>query len=297
MSFKFRRVALALPLLIALAPAAALGCSMCQCGDPAYRIAGDAFFASRPWRVSLDVDRYGKDQPAEADPALRERESETRVTVAAAWMPRPWLRVVGRLPLTSRVITAGDERQSLAGLADPDVTAHLRLAGDTRRWLAFMAGVRAPWGQNTRVVDGVRADEHLQPGTGATAGIAGLAASADLGAGRHVYASVSGRTADTNASGYRYGDVLLGTLAAQRDLGPRAAGVIELDARTARVDRQDGADVENSGGTVAYVTPRIQFSLGGPAVLKLGVQVPLAQDLIGDQHEHTNLLGGLTIVF
>ena len=295
-----RPVPRAVPMLIALVllvPAAARACSMCQCGDPAYRIAGDAFFTSRPWRVSLDVDRYGKDQPAEADPALRENEREARFTLAAAWMPRPWLRVLARVPATSRRITAGAETQSLSGLADPDFMVHVRAAGNARRWMAVMAGVRAPWGQNERQLDGVRADEHLQPGTGATGGFAGVAAAADLGAGRHLFGSVMGRTSGTNASGYRYGNVAMLTMAAQRDLGPRAAGVLEVDARSARHDVQDGVNVESTGGEVAYVTPRLQFAVAGPAVIKLGVQVPFAQRLDGGQREHTNILGGLTILF
>jgi hypothetical protein len=285
----------ALVLPFAARPAGA--CSMCQCGDPTYRIAGDAVFASRPWRTSLEVDRYAKDQVAEADPALRENEREARVTLAVAWMPAPWLRVLGRVPVTSRRIAAGDESASLTGLADPDLIAHVRVAGDARQWFAVMGGVRAPWGQNDRTVGGERAEEHLQPGTGAAAGTAGVAGALDLGEGRHLYGSIMGRWAGTNASGYRYGDVGMVTLAAQRDLGPRAAGVIELDARTARPDHSDGLEAANTGGEVAYVTPRLQFGIGGPAVLKLGVQVPFAQRLCGDQREHANVLAGLTFVF
>jgi hypothetical protein len=275
----------------------ALACSMCQCGDPSYRLMGDAFFASQPWRFSLDLDRYGKDQAAESDPALRETERERRLTLAAAWNPRPGLRLVGRLPLTARAIESGAERQTLTGLGDPDLFAHLRVAGDARRWLAVMAGVRTAWGQNERRVDGVRADEHLQPGTGAVAGSAGLAAAVDFGGGRHLFASAMGRTSGTNAHGYRYGDAVMATLAAQRDLGAHTAGVLQLDARSAGPDHEHGAAIENSGGDVLYVAPRVQFAASERLVLKLGVQVPIAQRLRGDQVERTNLLGGVSIAF
>ncbi|MFI5371363.1 MAG: hypothetical protein ACHQ52_07365, partial [Candidatus Eisenbacteria bacterium] len=158
-------------------------------------------------------------------------------------------------------------------------------------------GVRAPWGQNERTIDGVRADEHLQPGTGAASLWAGTSGSLRLGTREHAYGSVLARWNGTNDHGYHYGNAAFVNLAYQRDVAPRLAGVLELNARDARFDQVDGVQEANTGGSVLYVAPRVQWQMNETLVLRLGVQVPVAQRMIGDQRERANLITGITLAY
>ncbi len=274
----------------------AFACSMCQCGDPTYRLVGNEFFATNPWRFSAEIDRYAKDSAGEDAGAPREEEREARLSLAGTWTPSPALRLVGRLPVVRRVLIAGSDRSSLAGLGDPELFAHVRVLGRRHTWAALMAGVRAPLGANDLRRGGERADEHLQPGSGAAAWSLGVAAADDAGPA-HLYASVTGRTCAANAHDYRYGDVLFVNAALQRDLAPMVAVAVELNGRVARADQEDGAAAPNTGGGVLYATPRLQLGLNESLALRLGVQVPLAQHLLGEQVEHVNFLSGLTVAF
>jgi hypothetical protein len=288
----------ALPLAIAPFAPTARACSMCQCGDPTYRLLGDNLFGDRSWRTSLEADHLGKDQVAEGVPGAREREAETRLTLAAAWSPSPRLRFVGRVPTTSRAISAPDGRTSMTGLADPDLFAHvsvLERAGGMPSWLAVMVGIKSAWGQNGRTVAGARTDEHLQPGTGSASLFAGLAYSIASSSASHWYASAVRRWNGRNAAGYRYGDAILSTLAYQRGFSARISAGGEINYRYA--ERDDSARMRdpNTGGTVFYLSPKMSITLRGPLALKLGVQIPVIQRLSGDQNEHVNLQSGLVI--
>jgi hypothetical protein len=291
----FRFVALVGALAAFAAPAPGHACSMCQCGDPTYRVVGDQMFERHAWRASLEAEHLGKDQVAESDPAARESEAENRATAAVAWCPVPRLRVVARVPLAWRTISAPDGRSRMAGLGDPDLLAHAQLLRRGADWLAVSAGLKTPWGQNDRTLGGIRAEEHLQPGTGATSLSAGLAASWTPEGASHVYVAAARRWNGRNAAGYRYGDVVTADLAWQRALSPRLSAAAELDYRFAARDDAAGARDPNTGGAVLYACPRLNLKLNGPFALRLGLQIPLVQNLFGDQREHTNLQSGLVI--
>ncbi len=289
--------ALLLVALLSLPTLPAHACSMCSCGDPSYRMVGEDFFGASPWRLGLDLDHTGKDTAAEMD-GMRENELETRVTPSVSWSRARWLRMVARVPVVRRRIGMGDELDRMTGLGDPELFAHAQVTPRSPRgWAAVMLGVRAPWGQNDRTVDGVRAEEHLQPGTGAASLWAGASGAIRLGTREHLYVSAMARWNGVNAHGYRYGNAAFANLAYQRDLAPRLAGVFELNGRDARADVADDVTVEHTGGRVLYVSPRVQWQMNEVTVLRLGVQVPVAQRLFGDQNEHANLITGITLAY
>jgi hypothetical protein len=282
-------------------PLRANACSMCQCGDPTYRLMGDDFFAAHSFRASLDVDRHSKDQVLEGDPTGREKETENRLTLSGSWQPLPRLRFVGRVPYVQRTIEIPVGESKLSGLGDPDLFAHFNLleSGNAASgwWLAAMAGVKSPWGSRH-----VGAEEHLQPGSGATSLFAGLAYAHGIGGGAHVYTSVMGRWNGTNADHYRYGDVLLANLAVLRAFASSVSGSLELNYRASNRDRSAGDDGmgaldPNTGGSVLYLSPKGQFTLASPVGLQLGVQIPVARNLNGDQREFANFESGLVFAF
>ena len=280
------------------APSAGRACSMCHCSDPVYRLVGNQF-GQQSVRLSLEMDQYSKDQVAEDFPSGRETETENRVTLAAAWAPTPAIRLVARVPFASRTIEDPAGTNTLKGVSDPDLNAQyafFRSAGGRPQWLALTGGIKSSWGQNDRELNGVRADEHLQPGSGAAAISAGLAYSLEQSTRSHWYASGGGRWSERNASGYRYGDAFTAVAAYQRGMNAWMSAAAELNFRVTDKDDNDGVLDPNTGGSVLYVTPRVQFALGGgPMALKLGVQIPVMQHLYGDQNEHTNLLTGLVV--
>jgi len=292
-----RSALLAALTLLVLAPAAARACSMCACGDPSYRLVGEEFFTATPWRVGLDYDHGSKTSAAD-EPGTHETEFESRVTVSGAWTPIARLRLVGRIPVVNRRLTMDGMSARLAGLADPELLLHLQVTPATsRHWAAVMLGARAPWGENERTSGGERAEEHLQPGTGAASLWAGASGAVRVGTRDHVYASLMGRWNGTNRHGYRYGDVALANFAYQHEVATYLAGVLELNARDARIDRDAGAMADNTGGSVLYVTPRLQWQATQALVLRLGLQIPVAQRLLGDQREHANVVTGLTLAY
>ena len=297
---KRRPLALAAVTLFAataLPLGAAFACSMCQCGDAASRLLGADIFADQRWHVALDEDHLGKDQGAEGT-LLRERESENRFTLTGAWSPLPSVRLIGRVPYAWRDLSSSDGSRSLSGLADPDLSAHLRLLrtdGSRPVCISAMLGVKPGWGQNDRTLGGVRAEEHLQPGSGAASWMTGLGGSVTLSGVSHAYVSVSGRWNGRNAAGYRYGDALLATVAWERAFSARAAMLSGLEFRAAKRDDDAGTLDGNSGGSVLYLAPRVRASLWGPVALKLGLQVPMFQNLFGGQNEHINVESGLVI--
>jgi len=288
-------------LALNTAPVSPAGaCSVCQCGDPTYRLLGDDVFGDRSWHLSLDMDHLGKDQIAEDFPSGRETENEKRLTGSAAWSPVPRVRLVGRLPVAWRSIEDPAGTQSLFGFSDPDLYAHVdvfRRERSSASWTAVMVGVKTAWGQSDRTLEGTRADEHLQPGSGAASLFAGLSGSVAGNTSSHLYASAMGRWNGENAHRYRYGDVVMANLAYRRGLSRGVSASGELNFRASEKDRNGDELDPNTGGTVLYVTPKLSIRMTGPMVLRLGVQVPVYQNLFGDQNEHVNLQTGVTVTY
>jgi hypothetical protein len=294
--FRPRRHVATVLVLLPLASAPAHACSMCRCDDPAVVVPGDDRFVARSWRVAFEAERNSKDQISgedAGDPLARERETEMRYTLTGSWTVRPHVALLARLPWSQRRIESADGSDSRAGLADPEVLANwsfLSAPGASMpHWVTAQLGLRTPWGQNDLTIRGARADEHLQPGTGAVGGSAGLSAFLRAGQRETVYGSVIGRVNGTNRHGYRYGNALVGSVALQHEAAPRLQGTLELDARLAASDRVSGTVDGNTGGALLYLTPRVQVGLTSRVAVRLGVQLPVARRLYGDQREFANV--------
>lgn len=151
----------------------------------------------------------------------------------------------------------------------------------------MVLGVTAPTGSNDkRNGVGERLDAHLQPGTGAWSGTAGLNVAVTLGGGM-VDGSVLGRANGTSDHGYRYGNVLLFNAGY---LSPAARGVrliAQVNGRSAKRDRfEDGTIGEHTGGTVVYLSPGARWQTGLGLDIEGAVQIPVVESLFGDQDEH-----------
>jgi hypothetical protein len=297
-----RKLAFVPFVVLALAvPRPAGACSMCRCGDPTFALAGTQVFSAEAWHVGLDFGRFAKDQVSAEDPLLREEEVEGRATLTVSRNFGGRLTLVGRLPFAHRTITAADEESSLSGLSDPELQVHYRVYSPRPgSGLALSLGLRPGWGENDGQLDGERAEEHLQPGTGAAGVEPGLSFWRTVGASDEgwLFASAAGRFNGRNDAGYHYGDVVLANLGYERKLGGRINAALETNFRYAAKDEpQMGEQDPNTGGSVLYLSPRAVLRIDPRVSFRVAVQVPVVKDLYGDQDEKVNVLTGFTLTF
>jgi hypothetical protein len=302
------------------APCPASACSICRCGDPAFNALGLNIYSPKSFRIAFDWDRFDKTQGSiEGGEGATETVLENRFTAMVSYTPSDALTLVARLPYTIRELTTEpgvgdataldeDHHGSTTGrgFSDPELYALVRVwaapfvGGLGRRaWVGVQLGVKTPWGENDLREDGERLDEHVQPGTGSTDWIAGVAGVYLLDPVSSLFGSLQYRGTGSNAFGYRYGSAALANLGYERKLGNRVDAVLELNGRDAAKDRvdADGTLDPNTGGGLLYLTPKVVVNLSGSLVARFSAQIPVAESLNGVQTERTVWGVGLTYVF
>lgn len=314
-----------LVLLFAALPA--LPCSICRCGDATFNALGPNVFAEGKFRFALDWDRFDKDSgiPADAamDRAFRHRlstapaagldsEVENRFTAAFSYVFGERVVAVVRMPWSDKRLTSTDfasgtsDTTTTSDLSDPEIYALVRVWSapfkpglGRRAWVSLIGGVKTPWGKNNLSVGGVRLDEHVQSGTGATDAFGGLSMVAFIDMQSSVFASAQYRSTGTNDFSYKYGNVTLVNAAYERKLASAADALVELNYRHAQQDRvSDAGEVDqNTGGDIVYLTPRFVIDLGRGLAARASVQIPLIKALYGDQTERVVANLGLTYLF
>lgn len=299
------RALLAVSFVAAALPASP--CSICRCGDPTFNALGKEGYVAQGLRLALDWERFDKQ---EGDPALEAEELiEQRVTALVSYGVSERLALYARVPLSFRDFSTTEEGEpgeafTTRGLSDPEIYGQFRIAWSSfqpsvgrRSSLSLLGGVKTALGQNDYEREGERVDEHAQPGTGSTDAFGGLAGLHLIDARSALFASLQYRHTGTNDFGYRYGRVFLANLAYERKLAARLDGVVELNFRHAGADASDGSGVENTGGSVLYLTPRVLVDLGANVVLRAAAQIPVARSLNGVQEERSVLNAGLSFRF
>ena len=305
---KLQTLAIALTAC-ALPGAPAWSCSICRCGDPTFNALGKEGIAQTGARLALDWDQVEKTQgdPDDELESLRER----RATLLLAYGISDRLGLFARVPYSERELTEHEEDESsstrVTGLADPEIYAQLRLWSSgfdgevgTRAAVFAVAGVKTAWGENSVSRGGERLDEHVQPGTGSTDWFGGLSGSYQLNPRSALFASAQYRLTGRNGAGYRYGQVSLFNVAFEYKVSARWDAALEANYRHARLDEvaADHTTDPDTGGSMAYLTPRILFDAGHGWVLRASGQIPLSQSgLNGDQRERTVFNVGVTRLF
>ena len=287
-----------LALTVGLALASdAFACSICRCGDPTFNALGKEGISLPGLRVALDWEEVEKSEgsPDEEFSTVLEH----RTTLLGAWGVSERFSVFVRVPYAQRdlvEIEGGETELSHAsGLADPEISAQARLwssrfDGDVgvRASIFAVAGVKTDWGINDRSIAGERLDEHVQPGTGSTDWFVGLSGFYQLDRRSALFASAQYRSTGRNDFGYRYGSTALLNFAYEHKIGARWDTVLETNFRDAKRDEIDATGTQdgNTGGAIAYLTPRVLFDAGHGWVLRASAQIPLSQSgLHGEQDE------------
>jgi hypothetical protein len=240
-----------------------------------------------------------------------EWQIENRFTALASYGFGERFMLLARAPYSVRSLTTSvpDEAPETVhthGRSDPEIYGQLRLwaspmkaAVGRRTSLSLVAGVKTPWGENDVQQDGVRVDEHAQPGTGSTDVFGSLAVLYLIDKESALFVSGGYRHTGGNDFGYRYGSSVLANVAYEHKLTRGLDGVLELNFRHAAEDRTDagGALDENTGGSLLYLSPRLLLNLGAGLVLRAGAQIPIVRDLNGYQKERVVANVGLTYLF
>jgi hypothetical protein len=290
---------ISLPLLAA--PSRVDACSMCHCGDPTFTLVGSQIFVPNQWWISLDGGRYEKTTGVTGEPGVSESETEDRYTFSLTRSFGRGVTLVAQLPIADKTVVSDEGTQSLTGLSNPELLANFRVGaaeGRPGNWLSLGAGVRLPWGESAGQIGGQRADEHVQPSTGAWGGLVSLSFSRLVGDEASFFGSVLGRVNGRNDFGYQYGNGVFANVAYERRLLKWLNGVVELNYRWAAHDEdQPAVQDPDTGGTVLYVTPRVIAKIQKGLYFRVAVQVPIIESLYGVQNEKTNVLIGFTSRF
>ncbi len=170
-----------------------------------------------------------------------------------------------------------------------------------RDQISFIGGLELPSGSTSKG-PGLKAAPSLQLGSGGVDGIVGVAA----GTTRSWY-SIEGALRgkiNSEAKDFKFGNVLLYDLYLAYQTYPewptppaQLNFSIEFNGRTFADNEREGREL-NTGGTVLFVSPGIQYIVTGNLLFETGVQIPIVNDFPSGQLEADfTVLFGLRYLF
>jgi hypothetical protein len=299
--------------MLLLAQAAVFACSVCRCGDQSFFInnarqlaAGRFLFAVEHFNTrkssalhhhedepNLSLAKFSSLQRIQHGDELESQvQNALQLTLKYGLSNR--IMLMASAPYTFNRISAEGSTEKTDGLGDPEIMAmaHLLSFANNAWALQAVAGARLPLGKSDQTDEtGARLEQHLQTGSGAAAGIFG----AQLLHGGKVplFFSASYQTNGTNDHDFVYGNVFRFNAAAQRALSKPLDLIAEINGRVADYD-VDGIETDaNSGGTVVYFSPGLRLQLDSALSLRSQVQIPVVENLHGEQNEKVNVRTGL----
>ncbi|HEX7439931.1 MAG TPA: hypothetical protein VF319_07510 [Caldimonas sp.] len=158
------------------------------------------------------------------------------------------------------------------------------ISEDLQSAYAFFGGLKLPTG-STQVVnaDGSRAERALQPGTGTTDWLLGVAGRHAVGPSDALIGQISLGAALNTQEEFRPGRRVEASLgwshAYSQDLGT----VLQLNLRHRAHDSGAQAEPANSGSTGIDLSPGVTFGVGRSSTIYAYVQLPLYQKVTGIQ--------------
>lgn len=281
-----------------IAPGPAAACSTCKCGDYTLTLLGSE--KSFGQRLRLGLDYIVRSESAGAGEE-RERTDERRTLFSAAYGFSEDFSLAVQLPYVSKEIESAEpgHRLRASGLGDMDVVGRYVLyrsgAVSGRHLAGLRLGVRLPTSEEIEK-HGEPLEIDVQPDAGATAPNVG---------GWYSYFRFPWFVT-TSLNYYRYGDgrqhfepgnATTGSVLGQYAFGTGAAIQLGLDARHAQGNRFSGVDDPDSGGLLATAFAGVALRTFDELVLSAGVQVPMVENLKGEQDEGTTFRVGLVYDF
>ncbi len=297
-----------------LAQASAFACSVCRCGDQSFFLnnarmlgSGRLLFAVEHFNTRKSAmaaahhDEHGLGLAKLSAPfaiqhgevAESQVQNSVQLTLKCGLSSR--FVLMASAPYTFNRISSAGNAETIDGLGDPEIMAmaHLLSFANGAWQLQGIAGGRVPLGNSEQKnAAGELLEQHLQTGSGAWAGIFGaqlLHASGSV----PVFLSASYQANGANDQDFTYGNVFRYNAAAQKALFNPVDVIAEINGRTADYDDAAGETDPNSGGTVVYFSPGLRLRLGGALSLRGQVQIPVVENLHGEQNEKVNVRTGL----
>lgn len=181
---------------------------------------------------------------------------------------------------------------------------------DSTLFLAFSGGVKLPTGAtDARTEDGSDfLDSHTQLGTGSTDALLGASFNYALGRSSvsgNVLGAINGK-GEFGHTDHRFGDSINYDLTGRYRLYPMTLGQsptqifvsLGLAGEVRAREREDGAQVGDSGGHTLYIAPGLQVNFAGHWVAELAYQHAVYHNLNGTQlGEDYKIFGSLTYLF
>ena len=308
------------PMVTALACMAALGllprpaaaCASCGCTLSADAAMG--YSASAGWDLSVEYDYIHQDQlrsgthAAAGVPNGTELERETLnryVTTGLSFSPNTQWNFKLLVPYVMRTHSTYGEDDSTQPL--PDLSSSrsssigdIRLIGSYQgflptRNLGVEVGVKLPTGRYGTAVKfyagplaGEPLDASLQPGTGSTDVIVGayyyqaISQDFDFFVNGQFQSAITHRM-DQPGNDYRPGNSTTVTLGLRYERNPAWVPQVQLNLLHKAPDQGALADVQNTAGSVAYLSPGLTGRVTDKLHLFGFVQVPLYSNLYGYQ--------------
>ncbi|RMF85705.1 MAG: transporter [Nitrospinota bacterium] len=192
------------------------------------------------------------------------------------------------------------------GLGDLQILGKYRFfrrdAPFSRLQAAILGGLKLPTGSNSEG-PGIQKAPALQPGSGSVDGIVGGAAGYTT-----MHWSFEGALTykiNSTAEDFRFGNVLAYDFYVAYQLYPDwpTPGLsqlnisLELNGRTSGHNEVHGREVPESGGTVLFLSPGLQYIVSGNLLLETGVQVPMVRELRGALEPDYTVLFGFRYLF
>jgi hypothetical protein len=304
-------VFLAFPIAI-LAPGFAEACATCGC-----TLSSDAamgYSAEAGWRINVQNDYLRQDElrsgkhSASGVPDGTELEHETLsqyVTAGFSYSPNSSWNVNLLVPYVGRSHSTYGEFDSTAPLP-PLSTSNSSRLGDVKligsyqgilptHNLGLQLGLKLPTGRygdsvkfNGGPAEGDPLDASLQPGTGSTDVVVGayyyraISQNFDLLVNGQFQYAVK-QHMDEPGNDYRPGDSTTVSLGLRYEGSPKWSPQVQLNVSHKSADQGALADVENTGGTVAYISPGVTARVQKQMLVFGFVQVPVYSNLSGYQ--------------
>ncbi len=248
--------------------------------------------------VSLsEMDRFSVDGKKVDDPLGR--AVHVRVTpIGLVYGVRPGLTLVAMLPFVDKRLSFDDGRAigGDAGLGDATFLLKWRFykidRGAGTLQVATELGLKAPTGKDDlRDRQGHLLPPMLQRGTGSWDPTADWIVTyvPSAGRGRWIFSGDAGLTLTTEAGGFEQGNVVsYDGMVKYRIYPAHYPGrdtflLLEINGRWQGRARSRGHQVADTGGSIVYLSPGVQFLLEQNVILESGVQLPLVQRLNGRQ--------------
>ncbi len=176
-------------------------------------------------------------------------------------------------------------------------------ASEAMTIISLSGGVKLPTGRTDFMHDGEYLDSHLQPGSGSTDIVLGTSLLWTLDR-TTIATNLLGSFPGTGARGHRFGNYINADLTgryrllASEDNFSTLAATLGLSGELRAHETQDGSLIDDSGGSVLYLSPGIQWIASERVSFEASYHLPIYHYLGGTQlGESYRMMGGVQYLF